>query len=109
VPAKQHIPLCYHCTAPLKVACTLVNRIISVARQKLKIETVFKCDHSVAISMQLKWKDFHLVKSRSLPLNYSRELSLRMSSTCRLVDRCLISLSLQFKQSESMGQVTELN
>jgi hypothetical protein len=108
VPAKQHIPLCYHGTAPLKVACKLVDRKISVARQKLKIETVFHRDHSAAISMQLKWKDFRLVKSRPLPLNYSRELSLRMSSTCRHVDRCLISLSLQFQPSESTGQVTEL-
>jgi len=58
--------------------------------------------------MQLKWKDFHLVKSRPLPLNYSHELSLRISFTCRHVDRCLISPSLQFKQSESTGQVMEL-
>jgi len=82
--------------------------IESVARRKLKTETVFQRDRSAAISMHLKWKDFHLVKSRPLPLNYSCELSLHMSSIGRHVDRCFISLSLQFQQSESMGQVTAL-
>jgi hypothetical protein len=99
MPAKQHIPLCCHGTAPLKVGCKLIGRIISVALQKLKIETVFQRSHLTAISMQLKWKDFHLDKSRPLPLNYSRELSPRMSSTCRHVDRCFIGVSLQFQQS----------
>jgi hypothetical protein len=76
----------------------LVDPIISVARQKLKIETVFQRDHLAAILMQLKWQDFHFVKSRPLPLNYSRERALRMSSTCRsprglLSDRSLLAVS----------------
>jgi len=38
MPAKQHIPLWYHGTAPFKVSCKLADRIISVARQKLETE-----------------------------------------------------------------------